>query len=109
MRIDAISRSYVTENKNRKLPTWFIAAWILINQRSHDFGKHALLHIEPPNMPKTVPLNGTTIKLDTMAVITQERHSELIRKEKILDALQEAIQSEDLSKIRDLYWELMGV
>ena len=50
-----------------------------------------------------------TIKLDTMAVITQERHSELIRKEKILDALQEAIQSEDLSKIRDLYWELMGV
>jgi hypothetical protein len=109
MRIDAISRTYVTENKNRKLPTWMIAAWVLVNQKGHDFNKNVLLHIEPPNMPKEIPSNGRTIKLDNMAVITQSRHAELIREEKILRSLEEALKAEDLETIRSLYWELMKV
>lgn len=88
IRVDAVSLHYVTENKNRVLPTWMIAAWLLINQRAEDFDKHALLHLDPPNMPKNYPINGVTKKLDTMAVITQTRHEELIRKERELEELE---------------------
>lgn len=84
IRVDAISRTYVTENKNRKMPTWLIDAWVLINQRGKDFGKNVLLHIEPPNMPKEIRINGRVEKLDTLAVITQSRHEDLIRSERAL-------------------------
>ena len=82
IRVDAVSKNYVTENKNRKVPTWMIDAWILIQQRAHDFNKNALLHVEPPNMPKEIPVNGKLIKLDTMAIISQDRHEELIHIER---------------------------
>lgn len=87
MRIDAVSKTYVTENKNRKMPTWLITAWVLLNQRAVDFNKNALLHIDPPNMPKTFVINGVTKKLDTLAIITQERHEQLIEAERELRAL----------------------
>jgi len=90
IRADAISRTYLTENKNRALPSWLVNAWLLINQRAEDFGKNALLHLDPPNMPKEFPLNGVIRKLDTMAVITQARHEELIIKEKRLEELENA-------------------
>lgn len=109
MRIDAISLTYVTENKNRKLPLWLIKAWVLINQKSHDYNKNALLHVEPPNMPKEIVASGNTIKLDTMAIITQKRHEELIREEKVLRALGEALKTDDLETIRNLYWELTRI
>lgn len=108
MRIDAISRSYVTENKNRKMPTWLINAWILINQRGKSFNKNVLLHIEPPNMPKNFPIDGSLEKLDTMAVITQTRHEELIKNERLLQDLLSEIFSDD-SAHKDLQsraWEL---
>lgn len=92
IRVDAVSRNYFTENKNRKLPTWFVAAWLLINQRARDFDKHALLHIEPPNMPRDYLLNTVRYKLDTMAVITQPRHEELIRTERAFNELVKDIQ-----------------
>jgi len=87
MQIDAVSKSYVTENKNRKLPLWLIIAWVQINQKAIDFNKNALLHIEPPNMPKDIPINGVKSKLDTMAIITQGRHENLIRAERALNLL----------------------
>jgi len=87
IRVDAVSRNYVTENKNRKMPTWAISAWVLINQRARDFDKHALLHIDPPNMPRDYVINGVRVKLDTMAIITQTRHEELIRREKAFEYL----------------------
>ena len=87
MRVDAISRSYVTENKNRKMPTWLIQAWVLINQRAVDFNKNALLHVDPPNMPRDFVIHGGKQKLDTMAILTQTRHEELINHERILEAL----------------------
>jgi len=91
IRVDAVSKNYVTENKNRKVPSWMVAAWVLINQRARDFNKHALLHIEPPNMPRDMRLNGRSEKLDTMAIITQTRHEELIRAERALVNLLDSI------------------
>lgn len=88
MRIDAVSKNYVIENKNRVLPKWQVDAWVLINQRAIDFDKHALLHLDPPNVPRTMPINGQQKKLDSMAVITQTRHEELIQKERELEELQ---------------------
>lgn len=93
IRADAVSAHYIIENKNRKLPLWLLNAWILINQRGVDFHKHVLLHIEPPNMPREIQINGVKEKLDTMAVITQTRHEELIAIEKTLQAVEEAILS----------------
>jgi hypothetical protein len=98
IRVDAVSKNYVTENKNRKMPTWAIDAWVLINQRAHDFSKHALLHIDPPNMPKDYTLNGLRIKLDTMAIITQTRHEELIRSEQALSYLIDRISDDNDSE-----------
>ena len=95
IRVDAVSQNYVTENKNRKVPSWMIDAWVLINQRAIDFGKQALLHVEPPNMPKDMRINGTVQKLDTMAIITQKRHEELISAEKALAYLMEFVSNTD--------------
>lgn len=91
LRIDAISRTYVTENKNRKMPTWLIDAWLLINQRGEDFNKNVLLHIDPPNMPRDYPTQGTKKKLDTLAIITQTRHENLILKERALNELEQIL------------------
>jgi hypothetical protein len=109
IRVDAISRSYVTENKNRSLPSWLTGAWLLINQRAEDFDKHALLHLDPPNMAKEFPINGTMKPLDTMAVITQTRHEELILIEKDLTQIKSILdsQSNDVSKLRQIR-ELLG-
>ncbi len=87
MRVDAVSANYFIENKNRKIPLWLANAWLLINQKAADAGKHALLHVEPPNIPRDFPLNGVKHKLGTLAIITQSRHEELIRAEKALRVL----------------------
>lgn len=108
IRVDAISKTYVTENKNRKLPSWFIDAWILINQRAKDFNKNALLHIEPPNMPKEIQINGRAEKLDTMAVIPQTRHEELIRTEQALNEMISQYESGILNNIEKIYDILYG-
>lgn len=110
IRVDAISAHYVTENKNRNLPTWLIQAWLLINQRAEDFEKHALLHLDPPNMPKEFPINGQVKPLDTMALITQGRHEELIISEREYTTAKAILASSDsnLSKLRQLS-ELMGL
>lgn len=107
MQIDAISRNYVIENKNRTLPVWLNKAWIQILQRAIDFQKHALLHIEPSNIAKEFPVNGVKHRTDTMAVISQSRHEALILAEKTLEAVREVAQSSDsnvmkVRKINDL-------
>lgn len=94
IRVDAVSRTYVTENKNRKMPTWLIDAWVLINQRGEDFQKNVLLHIDPPNMPREYISQGLKKRLDTMAIISQSRHEELIKKEKTLSELEQILNSD---------------
>lgn len=107
MRIDAISKNYVTENKNRKMPTWLIQAWILINQRAVDFNKNALLHVDPPNMPKTYVIQGGNRKLDTLAIITQTRHEELIKHERVLaDLIHEMEKHREYETLVNLYLAL---
>lgn len=104
MRVDAVSRSYVTENKNRKMPSWLIDAWVLINQRGKDFGKHVLLHVDPPNMPREIQINTVKEKLDTLAIITQGRHEELILGERVLaDLLEEFGKSGQYKGLITLY------
>jgi hypothetical protein len=97
IRVDAVSRTYVTENKNRKMPTWLIQAWLLINQKGDEFQKNILLHVDPPNMPRDYQSQGLKKKLDTMAIICQSRHEELIIKEKALAELERIL----LSDIKD--------
>ena len=94
LRVDAVSRTYVTENKNRKMPTWLIDAWILLNQRGDDFSKNILLHVDPPNMPRDYRSQGLKKRLDTMAIIKQVRHEELITKEKALGELERILFSD---------------
>lgn len=107
MRIDAISKHYVTENKNRKMPTWLIQAWVLINQRAVDFNKNALLHVDPPNMPKTYVIQGGNRKLDTLAIITQTRHEELIKNERVLaDMIHEMEKHREYESLVSLYLTL---
>jgi hypothetical protein len=88
LQFDAISRSYVTENKNRVMPTWLIKAWIQINQRAVDFHKQPFLHIDPPNMPKTFLINSKNMPLSTMAIIAQDRHEQLMRRDRILSEVE---------------------
>jgi hypothetical protein len=88
LQVDAISRSYVTENKNRVMPTWLIKAWLQINQRAVDFNKDAFLHIDPPNMPKTFPINGKQMPLSTMAIIGETRHEHLLKRDRALSEIE---------------------
>ena len=90
LQFDAVSRSHVTENKNRMMPSWLIKAWIQINQRALDFRKEALLHIDPPNMPKTFILNGKREPLSTMAIITEKHMEHLVSRDRMLSQIEEA-------------------
>jgi hypothetical protein len=87
MRIDAVSRSYVTEAKNRKLPTWLIKAWLQIQERGLSFQKHSLLYIQPPNMPAEFIFGESKIKSEYLHIITQARHEQLILKEKVWEEI----------------------
>ena len=107
MRFDTVSRTYVNEDKNRPLPKWLIDAWILIQQRSIDLKKNALLHIRPPNMPATIKLNGENFKSSTMAIITQDHHLELVKQAKVLRELEEIILSNPKYKaLQEQLWIL---
>jgi hypothetical protein len=91
LQFDAVSRSYVTENKNRVMPSWLIKAWVQINQIAEDYHKAALLHVEPPNMPKTFPLHGKSHNLGTMAIISKARHDHLIARDRKLSEIEELV------------------
>lgn len=82
IRADTVSRFHLVENKNRTLPLWMINAWILILQRADDFDKIPVFHLDPPNLPKEYPHNGVKKKVDTMAVIPQNRYEELVKMER---------------------------
>ena len=107
MQIDSISKGDVIENKNRTMPAWINKAWIQILQRAEDFGKNALLHIEPSNIAREFPVNGVKKRTPNMAIISQERHEDLILAEKALVLIGDIILSKDnqatkLRKIAEL-------
>lgn len=100
MQIDSISKTYVIENKNRTMPAWINKAWIQIHQRAHDFGKQALLHIEPSNIAREFPVNGIKLRTPNMSIISQERHESLIVSEKTLTQIKEIIDSGESNVVR---------
>jgi len=109
MRFDAVSKTYIIENKNRKIPTWMSVAWILLTQRGYDLNKNILLHVEPPNIAREVLVNGMKHKVDTMAIIPQGRHEELIRTEHAFKLAAEILM--DLSADEETYkqvWDTLN-
>lgn len=108
MRIDALTANHVIENKNRIMPKWFLDAYLLIVQRPIDFEKHPLLHLEPSNLKRDYTLNGVKYRLDTIAVIPQERYESLIISERILSEIRQVVDGAGtngpkLAKIRELW------
>jgi len=104
MGFDAVSRTYTTEVKNKPLPKWLIVAWIQIQQKSIDLKKNALLHIKPPNLPMYFKVNGESFRSGTMAIMTQERHLELIKQVRVLSELELIISGDE--KYKDLAEQL---
>lgn len=95
MQADAISKTYVTEAKNRDLPVWIRDAWVQIQQRALDLNKNALLYIDPPTRTDFM-INGTKHKSSALSIITKSRHDELILNEKALQYLLEHMNNDRL-------------
>jgi hypothetical protein len=101
IRVDGVSKNYVEECKNRILPQWMTEAWILIQQKSVQFKKEALLHLDPPNLPKKFTSEGQEWPMEPIAGITRTRHESLIKSERALQVILRAI-SEDPDRYQDL-------
>lgn len=94
LQFDCISDHYTAENKQVKMPATMLKWWIQITQIAATHGKDALLRIEPTN---DVKIMGAPKKISSLHIITEERHAELLRKEKEYDEV-----AEDAWKYRDL-------
>lgn len=94
LQFDCVSMTYVAENKQVKLPATILKWWLQINQIAVAQGKEALLRIEPTN---DVKIFGVPKKPSSLHIITEDRHAELLRKEKEYDEV-----VEDAWKYRDL-------
>ena len=82
LQFDMVSIHYTCENKQIKLPARFLQFWLQIVDISVTHGKDALLRIEPTNV-----LVGVRKKAPVMHIITEDRHAELLRKEKEYDSV----------------------
>ena len=80
---DTVSLHYACEVKNVKIPTKLLAAWNQINEIAVKHGKDALLTIYPSNPLLKL---GVPKRVEAMHIITEARHAELLRKERIADA-----------------------
>ncbi len=82
LQFDVVSTHYAIEVKNVKLPATILKWWLQIVGVATLHGKDALLYIQPSNV---VNVRGVPKRPMTMHVITEERHSELLRKEREYD------------------------
>ena len=87
MQYDVVSKNYVAENKQVKVPVRLYKWWRQILQIAQDENKHALLRIEPTNVDN-LPNPRLRKKPETMHLITESRHGELLNAEKERDMLQ---------------------
>lgn len=83
IRADCLSMSYLGENKNAKLPAGIAGFWQLINEKAIEWGKDPILRWEPSNA-SDYKVAGKP--LPDLHIITESRHSELLRKEQLYDA-----------------------
>lgn len=93
LQFDAVSKTYATEAKNRRLPAWLLKSWVQIQQISINLHKNALLYLEPPNAVRDFPLNGEKHKNSMMHIITEYRHEQLIGQEQLVDVANEILSS----------------
>lgn len=82
LQFDVVSLNYAAENKQVKLPATIFKWWIQIVSVANNQSKNALLRIEPTNEWKTL---GVRKRVPSLHVITEERHAELLAKEKFAD------------------------
>lgn len=94
LQYDVHSRSYAAENKNVRLTTQLLKWWTQIFVRALDQRKQPLLVIDPSNKPNTFVHNGFTHKIPVMHIITEDRHAELLRCERIVEGLESPIGKE---------------
>jgi hypothetical protein len=83
LQFDVVSPHYACEVKNVKLPATMLKWWLQIVGIAATHGKDALLVIRPSNV---VEIHGVPKRPMNMHIITEERHAELLRKEKEYDA-----------------------
>lgn len=79
LQFDNVSTHYAAENKRVRLGKRFLQWWLQIVDIAVDKRKDALLSIEPTNV--LTP----TRKIPRMHIITEERHAELLMKERSYD------------------------
>lgn len=80
MQIDVLSKTYATEVKNIKMPIKFLAFWDKIVARAVERGKEPLLVVEPSNLQV-----GMRKHVPRLHIISEDRHEELLRKEKEIE------------------------
>jgi hypothetical protein len=86
---DVTSEKYIGEVKERKLPQWLTKAWIQAQQCAIWRKKHAVLFLYLKGVETEFTFEGQKYKVPTpLNVITQERHAELLDKERKLEELE---------------------
>lgn len=89
LRLDSVSKHYVIEVKNRKLPLWVIQAWNLIHQQGKDFNLSPLLVLTLTSEQEKGVYHTKPVKLSSLYCLTEERHDELLDIERNYYALLE--------------------
>lgn len=87
MQYDVHSKTYAAENKRVRLNKTFLRWWLQIIDVAAERGKVALLSIEPSNIVPSTLNGGRARKVPRMHILPEDRHAELLRKEKIADAI----------------------
>jgi hypothetical protein len=70
LQFDAISLSYVAENKHERVPATWWSYWKKVVEKATEWRKEPLLRIEPTNDDK----DGVPV----LHLITERRHAELL-------------------------------
>ena len=90
LQFDVVSRQYAGEVKNIIVPARLFGFWVKIVSIAANHGKNPVLIIVPNNEHKQA---GFPKKVPAMHILTDERHAELLAKEKELDALRSSSES----------------
>lgn len=84
LQFDVVSRSYAGEVKNIIVPARLFGFWIKILSIATSHAKNPVLIIVPNNEHKQT---GFPKKVPAMHIITEDRHAELLSKERILESM----------------------
>lgn len=83
LQADSVSRSYLSENKNVKVPATLAKWWQQIASKAIEWGKNPIITWEPSN---GADYRVAGKPLPHLHIITPERHRELLEKERYADA-----------------------